>query len=192
MLGVAERVGTAIVRKVVNSGGELKGRDGQDTRPDMLSGRSVFFFPVVLAFDLGRAGKFALESLYANVTGGTTGVGGKGVGAVMADTTVFARIERLHGKFFWMFFGCTFAHFKGLIMAAGTVKPHVNMPLVLEYDRFHGNIKHNGLRLLHIATMADLAGFWSGGVERHFAIMAGTAVFAGIQGSHVIIALGLG
>lgn len=81
---------------------------------------------------LSLGGKATFKATYTDMTGCTTGVRGKGVRAVVTDAAVFAIIQSLHGEFLWMLFGSPNTHFKGLVVAAVTVKAHFNVALVIK------------------------------------------------------------
>lgn len=160
-----------------------KSRDGEALHPGVVIKKSVFFLGSVafLGAGLDGGGIFALKALHANVAGGAAGVRGKGVGTIMTDTAVLAGIEGFHGKLLGMLLGGTNPHFKLAVMAASAIKPHLHMALVIKGHRFYGLIKNDRFRLFHIAAVTDLAGLRPGGIKGGFAIMAGTAVLAGIQ-----------
>lgn len=159
---------------------EIRKRGGRKARPGKTS-KSVFFLPVLFFISLGGTGKLPIKSTHADMAGSATGIGGKGIGPIVTGTAIFAGIEGLHGEFARMLLGRTLAHFKCLIMTAGTIEPHVHMTLVLENDRFHRNIENDRLWLLHVTAMAGFTGLGTGGVKCGLAIMAGAAVFAGLQ-----------
>lgn len=120
--------GVVLELVIVNIYGQQQGRELRETgrgwegnlaHPLEQRRKSGLFFPVLFwSVCLRGFLEHPAQTFYTDVTGGTTGVGSKGDVAIVANTAIFAGIERFHVEVLRMLFGGTFAHLESLVMAA--------------------------------------------------------------------------
>lgn len=158
----------------LEGGMEKKKGGGQKARPRKIV-QSVFLF-IVRDWQVGHF----FKSLDADVARCAPGIGREGDIAIVTNTAILAGIKSLHIEFARFFFRCAHPHFKGLVMAACTVKSHIYMAFVTEDNAFYRTIEHNHVGLLHVTAVTDFTGFRTSGVERCLAVMAGSTVLTGV------------